>query len=85
MHFHGYDCEFQKSFPANTPLLHYKHCDPAHSGYVTDLENLWKFLGTFLWVPYYQNMIEWVPMTQGFNPYFILGSNTYFLRCDIDF
>ena len=36
--------------------------------------NLWKFLGTFLWVPNFQNMIGWVPITQGFNPYFILGS-----------
>ena len=41
-------------------------------------ENLWKFLGTFLLVPNFQNMIGWVPMTQGFNPYFILGSNIFF-------
>ena len=32
----------------------------------------------FLWVPDFQNMIGWVPMTQGFNPYFILGSYIFF-------
>ena len=37
-------------------------------------ENLWKFLGTFLLVPNFQNIIGSVPMTQGLDPYFILGS-----------
>ena len=27
----------------------------------------------------------WVPMTWGYKPYLILGSNTYFFRGDIDF
>ena len=39
----------------------------------------WKFLGAFLLVPYFQNMIEWVPLTQGYTTYFILGSNIFFL------
>ena len=30
-------------------------------------------------VPNFQNMIGWVPMTQGFNPYFILGSHFFSL------
>ena len=32
----------------------------------------------FSMVPYFQNMIGWVPITRGFNPYFILGSNIFF-------
>ena len=42
-------------------------------------KNLWKCLGAFLLVPYFQNMIEWVPLTRGNSPYFILGSNIFFL------
>ena len=42
-------------------------------------KNLWKFLGAFLLVPYFQNMIEWVPLTQGYTTYFILGSSIFFL------
>ena len=30
-------------------------------------------------VPNFPNMIGWVPMTQGFNPYFILGSFFFLL------
>ena len=30
-------------------------------------KNLWKFLGTFLLVHYFQNMIGWAPFTQGYN------------------
>ena len=52
-------------------LVFFKHNDCG--------ENLWKFLRTFLLVPNFQNMIGWVPMMiQGFNPYFILGSNIFF-------
>ena len=47
----------------------------------TIVGKLWKFLGTFLWVPYFQNMIGWVPMTRGFNPYFMLGSSIFFPSC----
>ena len=28
--------------------------------------------------PLFSNMIGWVPITRGFNPYFILGSNIFF-------
>ena len=38
----------------------------------------WKFLGVFLVVPFFQNMIEWMLCTRGYTPYFILGSNKYF-------
>ena len=30
-------------------------------------------------VPYFQNMIEWMTVTWGYTPYFILGSNIFFL------
>ena len=30
-------------------------------------------------VHYFQNMIEGVPLTRGYSPYFILGSNMFFL------
>ena len=43
-------------------------------------KNLWKFLGVFLMVPYFQNMIEWMPRTRGYTPYFILGKYI-FSRC----
>ena len=36
--------------------------------------NLWKFLGAFLLVPYFQDYDRWVPLTWGYTPYFILGS-----------
>ena len=35
--------------------------------------------------PLFSKFDWWVPMTCGYNPYFIFGSNTYFLRRDIDF
>ena len=41
--------------------------------------NCWKNLGAFLLVPYFQNMIKWMPLTRGYNPHFILGSNIFFL------
>ena len=40
-------------------------------------KNLWKFLGAFLLVPYSQNMIEWVPLTWGYTPYFILDPKIF--------
>ena len=42
-------------------------------------KNLWKFLGTFLWVPYFQNIIGWVPMTRGFNPISFWAQIWFFL------
>ena len=45
-------------------------------------KNLWKFLGAFLLFPYYQNKIEWMPLTRGYTHLFILGSNILFSsRC----
>ena len=44
-------------------------------------KNLWKFLGVFLLVHYFQNEIKWMPLTRGYIPYFILGSNIYFSSC----
>ena len=31
-------------------------------------KNLWKFLGASLLVPYFQNTIEWMPLTWGHTP-----------------
>ena len=42
-------------------------------------KNLWKFLGAFLLVPYFHNMIEWVPLTWGYTPYFILDPKIFFI------
>ena len=47
--------------------------------------NLWKFLGAFLLVHYFQIMIERVPLTRGYSPYFILGSNMFFSGRDSSF
>ena len=44
-------------------------------------KNLWKFLGAFLLVPYFQSMIEWMPLIPGYTPYFILGANLFFSSC----
>ena len=35
--------------------------------------------------PLFSKFDWWMPMTWGCNPYLIFGSNTYFLRRDIDF
>ena len=43
-------------------------------------KNLWKFLGSFLLVPYFQNMIERVPHTRGYTPFIIQHSDSFFLR-----
>ena len=40
-------------------------------------KNLWTFLGAFLFFSYFQNMIEWVPLTRSYIPYFIMGSNIF--------
>ena len=45
------------------------------------VEKIKKCLGGFLLVPYCQNMIEWMPLTRGYTPYFILGSNIFFPSC----
>ena len=42
----------------------------------------WKnLLGVFLLVHYFQNEIKWMPLTRGYIPYFILGSNIFFSSC----
>ena len=42
-------------------------------------KNLWKFLGDFLLVHYFQNMIEGAPLTWGYTLYFILDSKIFFI------
>ena len=42
-------------------------------------ENLWKYLGTFLLVPNFQNMIGWEPMTQGLTPISFWAQIYFFL------
>ena len=44
-------------------------------------KNLRKILGVFLLVYYFQNKIKWMPLTRGYIPHFILGSNIYFTSC----
>ena len=56
-------------------------------------KNLWKFLGVFLCLWYFQNIIEWACLTLGYTPYsiqdpliFFLAvisffDNTYFSKC----
>ena len=42
------------------------------------MKNLWEFLGDFLLVQYFQNMIEGVPLTWGHTPLFHFGLKFFF-------
>ena len=46
------------------------------------VQGLWgkslEFLGAFLFIPHHQNIIEWMPLSRGYDLNFILGSNICF-------